>query len=107
MERLLRLMEEQNELLRQINIKVTGVTPDNYMMDAHEAAAYIKQKYETILRWASEGKIPHSRPGRRVLFSKKALDEWLAEQERASLKSVASEKPDPADNQYGKIRKIS
>lgn len=101
MERVIKLLEEQNTLLRDLNDAIKGITPENHMMEAQEAAEYIKQKYETILRWAKEGKIPHSRPGRRVLFSKKALDEWLSEQEKASLKDG----PIPPIT-YGKLRKI-
>jgi excisionase family DNA binding protein len=70
------------------------------MMEAKEAAEYLFISYDSILRWAKEGKIPHSRPGHRVLFCKETLDEWLADQESNSIK-----KPEPIEG-YGKLRKI-
>ncbi|WP_420795384.1 helix-turn-helix domain-containing protein [Desulfofalx alkaliphila] len=36
--------------------------------------------------WVRQGKIPHTRIGRRIIFRKEALDIWFDEQEKASMK---------------------
>ncbi|WP_031513995.1 helix-turn-helix domain-containing protein [Desulfofalx alkaliphila] len=42
---------------------------------------------ESKLReWVRQGKIPHTRIGRRIIFRKEALDIWFDEQEKASMK---------------------
>ncbi len=104
LERMIDLMEERNELLRDIKKLLEGKgTNDEHMLEAAEAAKYIHVSYDTILRWAKEGKIPSSRPGHRVLFRKSALDKWLADHEQGgSGTKPKSEKEDG----YGVLRKI-
>ncbi len=64
---------------------------------AKEGAEYIGCSYWTILEMAKAGKIPHIRVGKRVLFRRESLDEWLKEQEAASVVKTKGS---------GKIRKI-
>lgn len=102
-ERLLQLMEEQNELLRKLSESLAGNgTDDEHMLEASEAAKYIHVSYDTILRWAKERKIPSSRPGHRVLFRKSALDKWLADQEQGGTNPEKE-----TDTGYGVLRKIT
>lgn len=70
-----------------------------HMMEAQEAAEFLKISYYTILDKAKKGKIPCVRIGARVLFSQEGLEAWIVEQEAHSVN-----KPELA--QYGKLRKI-
>lgn len=70
-----------------------------HMLEAQEAADYLKISYWTLLNQAKKGLIPCVRVGRRVLFSQEGLDAWIADQEAKSVQ------PEPG-NQYGVLRKI-
>jgi excisionase family DNA binding protein len=70
------------------------------MLDAQEAADFLKISYYTILEKAKKGLIPCTRIGARVLFSQEGLEAWIEDQESQSIN-----KPD-TDQQYGKLRKI-
>lgn len=71
-----------------------------HMLDAQEAADYLKISYYTILDKAKKGVIPCVKVGARVLFSQEGLDAWIEDQEAQSIK-----KSDP-EIQSGKLRKI-
>ena len=70
-----------------------------HMLDAQEAADYLKISYWTLLNQAKKGLIPCVRVGRRVLFSQEGLNAWIEQQE---AKSVQVE----PEQQYGVLRKI-
>ena len=57
----------------------------NITFDAHEAAAYLKVHYETVLRMSRRKELPHHRIGRKLLFRKDSLDTWIQEQEQRSV----------------------
>lgn len=67
-------------------------------MKPEEAAKYLGIKYQTILEYARQKKIPHIRIGRRVFFRQEALDVWMNEQETNSIKIP--------EKDYGKLRKV-
>ena len=69
------------------------------MLDANEAADYLKISYYTILDKAKKGLIPCVRVGARVLFSQEGLDGWIEEQEAANVRK-------PEGKQCGKLRAI-
>jgi excisionase family DNA binding protein len=69
------------------------------MLEAQEAADYLRISYWNLLEQAKKGVIPCVRIGRRVLFSQEGLEAWIEEQEARSVS-----KPEQA--QYGKLRKI-
>lgn len=69
------------------------------MLDANEAADYLKISYYTILDKAKKGLIPCVRVGARVLFSQEGLDSWIEEQEQASISKHQGK-------EYGKLRAI-
>jgi excisionase family DNA binding protein len=52
---------------------------------AKEAAAYLGISYWLILELAKKKEIPHIRAGSRVLFRRESLDEWMQNQEAASV----------------------
>ncbi len=53
------------------------------VMTADEVAAFLRLDRKTIYGAAAAGKIPSRRVGRRLLFSRRALEAWLqAEQAR-------------------------
>ncbi|MGI6422177.1 MAG: helix-turn-helix domain-containing protein [Syntrophomonadaceae bacterium] len=70
------------------------------MLEAQEAAEFLKVSYWTLLEQAKKGIIPCVRIGRRVLFSQEGLEKWIEEQEARSLNSL---EPEP---QFGKLRRI-
>lgn len=47
------------------------------VLSAREAASFCGVSYETIIAEASRGSVPHRRMGRRILFSRTALLQWL------------------------------
>lgn len=55
---------------------------ENITMDAREAAAYLKIHYETLLKHSRRNQIPYHRIGRKLLFRKDSLDQWILEQEQ-------------------------
>jgi excisionase family DNA binding protein len=71
-----------------------------HMLEAQEAADYLKVSYWTLLEKAKKEVVPCVRVGRRVLFSQEGLDAWIADQEAESI----GQKEKPA--QYGVLRKI-
>ena len=100
-------MEQIVGELRTINetLKSPASADEDKTMFPDEAAKYLGVNYDTVLRWAREGIVPSSKPGgQRVLFRKKALDKFLAEQEKQRSPKVKSE---PEQEQYGKLRKIN
>jgi len=60
------------------NIKSTTLT-------AKQAAEYIGISYWTLLDLARRGKIKHFRGGNRLLFRCQSLDNWMTEEEEASV----------------------
>lgn len=65
------------------------------------AKDYLGISYWLLLKMVKEKKIPHIRAGNLILFRKAALDNWLTEQEAASINQDRQ-----LENQYGKIRRI-
>lgn len=55
----------------------TAVEPIDKFLTAHEVAAILPLHPVTILKWAREGKIPHRRLGRKVVFPLRQLRIWL------------------------------
>ncbi len=102
-EKIVALLEQIAEELKKLNGSLSVSSGDDERtMFPEEAAQYLGIKYDTLLRWAREGIVPSSKPGgQRVLFRKKALDEFLAEQENRRIP-----KPEPRQDQQGKLRKI-
>jgi len=52
-----------------------------------EAAEYLGVSIETIYKMVRERQIPHFRVRNIILFSKKAIDEWVEQQEQESVAS--------------------
>ncbi len=50
----------------------------------HEAAKFLGCKYDKLLQMVRLGQIPHYRIGRRVLFTRETLSEWIENQEQRS-----------------------
>ncbi|MCT2537127.1 helix-turn-helix domain-containing protein [Aquibacillus koreensis] len=54
---------------------------------AKEVAKYIGVHTDTIYDLVREGCFPHIRFGRKILFSKEAIDGWVRDQSNASVTS--------------------
>jgi excisionase family DNA binding protein len=52
-------------------------TPFEPLLTVEDAANLLTLHPVTLLRWAREGRIPHRRLGRRVVFRVSELDKWL------------------------------
>lgn len=52
-----------------------------------EVAEYLGVSLDSIYRMVREKEIPHFRIRRTILFSKKAIDEWIEQQEQESIAS--------------------
>jgi excisionase family DNA binding protein len=53
-------------------------------LTAKEASQYLGISYWLILELAKQKRIPHIRAGKRVLFRKLSLEEWLESEEKNS-----------------------
>ena len=60
------------------NVEVGAV---RLLLSIREAAGLLGVCERTIWTLTKERQLPHVRIGRRVLFSRKALHEWIAQQE--------------------------
>jgi excisionase family DNA binding protein len=67
-------------------------------LTAKEASKYLGISYWLLLEMCKRKELPHIKAGSRILFRVQSLDEWLLEQEAASLS-----KPEPV---IGKIRRL-
>lgn len=55
-----------------------GTTPgEPEVMDADELAVFLGVDRKTVYDYAGRGEIPHRRLGKRLLFSRSAIVEWL------------------------------
>lgn len=52
-----------------------------------EVAEYLGVSVDSIYKMVREKQIPHFRVRRTILFSKKAIDDWIKQQERESVLS--------------------
>ncbi|MFD1851402.1 helix-turn-helix domain-containing protein [Oceanobacillus bengalensis] len=55
---------------------------ERYTMTVKEVADYIGLHTDTIYDLVRENKIPHFRIGRKILFTKETIDNWVLEQVR-------------------------
>jgi excisionase family DNA binding protein len=69
-------------------------------LEAKQAAQYLGCSYWTILEMAKKGQVPHIRVGKRVLFRKNVLDQWMEEQEKLSIAKTE-------ETGYGKLRRVA
>lgn len=53
------------------------------MISAVDAGELLDLHPVTLLRWAREGRVPHRRLGRRVVFRVSELDRWLSSSQSA------------------------
>ncbi|QHI72871.1 helix-turn-helix domain-containing protein [Aminipila terrae] len=54
---------------------------ENKIFDSREAAAYLHICYDTLVRSVRKNEIPHFKVGRKLLFRKDSLDEFIRKQE--------------------------
>jgi excisionase family DNA binding protein len=59
-------------------IPSTSVVSFEPMLSAADAGHLLNIHPVTLLRWAREGRIPHCRLGRRVVFRASQLDRWVS-----------------------------
>ncbi len=55
---------------------------DNSVMRAEEVWPMLRIGRNTLYQWCEQGRIPHKKVGRVLLFSRKRLREWLDNNER-------------------------
>lgn len=54
---------------------------ENTVFNSHEASKYLHICYDALVKGARRGEIPHFRVGRKLLFRKSSLDEFIRKQE--------------------------
>jgi excisionase family DNA binding protein len=59
---------------------------DRQTITVKEAASYIGVSKDLVYQLVREGKLPHVKVGRRILFRKEVLDRWMNNQEVLSVK---------------------
>jgi excisionase family DNA binding protein len=50
-------------------------------LNIHEAAEYTSLAEDTLYLYGQQGKIPRIKVGRKVLFNRESLDEWMKQKE--------------------------
>jgi excisionase family DNA binding protein len=58
-------------------------------MDADEVAVFLGVDRKTVYDYAGRGEIPHRRLGKRLLFSRSAIVEWLGARDSVNACKVA------------------
>ena len=61
---------------------ISGPVVETEIMNAQEAAEYLKISYWLIMKMVRESQIPAFRCGNRVLFRKSTIDSFILAQER-------------------------
>jgi excisionase family DNA binding protein len=56
-----------------------STTQPNNILTAEELSKILPLHPETIRRWAREGRIPHRRLGRKIVFLSAEIDTWLSD----------------------------
>lgn len=59
--------------------------PNDQVLTLEELAAYLKIPKSTLYKLVQEGRIPGQKLGKQWRFAKKAIDQWL-EQQNSGLK---------------------
>jgi excisionase family DNA binding protein len=71
------LRELVDEVKRSVSACPQVVQENGKFLSVEEAAEFLRVKTSTIYSWVSQGKIPHSKVGSRVLFEKSVLVEFV------------------------------
>lgn len=75
------LLDQQAERLTAQLLEVLksapGNSPPDEPLSIDEAATFLKIKKQTLYSYVSEGKIPHCKPGKALLFLRSDLLRWL------------------------------
>lgn len=58
------------------------------VMDAKQAAAYIKVSYWKFTIMAKNGEVPHWREGSRIFSRREELDEWMHERIKSNMAEI-------------------
>lgn len=90
----LRLSTIENLLLQLHStrqIKQSSINDEDLILGIAEAADYIKLSIPSIYRLAGESKLPYIKKGKKLLFSKKALTDWLMEGRQKTLKEIQND----------------
>ena len=84
-------------------IKPTPQVKNGDILDVDEAAVLLKVSRRTVYNRVKAGTIPHARVGRKILFSRAKLSQWVAD--GADLAQTHPAKPDSAkpDNDHEQL----
>ena len=69
----------------------TEINKNIDVIDGREAAEIVGTSYWNLLRKVKQSLIPHFRLGRRILFRRSVLNDWMTRQELQSISSVSAE----------------
>ena len=71
------LRELVDDVKRSMSAPPQLAQESGQFLSVDEAAEFLRVKPSTIYSWVSQGKIPHSKVGSRVLFEKSALVQFV------------------------------
>jgi len=75
----------------QLKPAPTPTATTDRKMTVPEVAAYLSLPEPTIRTFLHKRKIPHSKVGRRILFSQREIDNWLQSQHRKTSDEIQAE----------------
>jgi len=71
---------------RYVVSTTTNSTDTTGCLSLAEAARYLAIGERTLRREVADGRVPHVRLGRRIVFPKRQLDDWLATRAEKSMR---------------------
>lgn len=84
----IKLKQWIREVLSEIGI---GRQSSTKPMNAEEAADYLGMKVGTLYKKTASCEIPHIKRGKKLLFEKVAIDEWLSNGKKQPVQPVIEE----------------
>lgn len=74
---MLRSTEASAAAREQTNVPTRPPLTASDVLHASEVAALIRVPLSTVMQWAREGQIPAHKRGRRWLFLRSEIDQWI------------------------------
>lgn len=83
-------MADIKELLSLVLERLDKIekTEDHVIGDVHECAGWIKKSPSTIYKLVSQREIPHIKSGKKVLFNKEDILNWLSSGARSTITEI-------------------
>lgn len=85
--------EENKHLLKEIKVFFNAeiIKPPPKPMNFNQTLEYLSCSKSYLYKLTSNRKIPHAKQGKRLIFDKKSLDDWLLEDKVKTISEIQEE----------------